>query len=341
MNRPKLALALIALSTLVVWMWATSTAQAQDQSILIEGQVTNGTTDGDGAGGLTVLLHQESTTIHNHLETSTDADGRFRLEGIVFDPTVAYGVSVRYQGGLYGIDLDLSAGSPSPVSLTVYEATSGDEMLSMPSASVLFAHADKSTQMVSVLEIIRIANNSDRAYVPGPQPMDLLRFGLPPDAQGLQVDTHLPGADFIQVDRGFALIASVPPGDHEVMFTYQFPYSGTEVVFSKSFNYGAEHLRVLVPDGVLTLSSELLGAPESADIGGRSYQLIQASDLPRGARISLELHGLPQPSLTESLDRRLEGIHFEYAAPVGLGLLMVLLIAYAFKRRSNERRTGA
>ena len=332
-------LGLLCLIILVGWLGNSGIADAQEQPIVIEGQVTNGTPDGGGVEGLTVVLHLENETGHDHLEATADAGGGFRFDGVAFDPTVAYGVSVSYQGALYGRDVDLSGGSPAPLSLTLYDSSTDDAALSVASASVLFARADESAGEVVALEIVRVANGSDYTYVPGQGPMNLLRFGLPPGARGLQVDTQLPGADFVQVDLGFGFLAGIPPGEHEVMFTYRFPYSGAEQVFNKSFLYGAESLRVLAPEEVLKLSSDQMDGPKTIIIGERPYQLLEAGGLERGARISVALGRLPQPSMADSWRRRLDRVHFEYAAPIGLGLFMVGLIAFALARRSNRRGT--
>ena len=341
MNSLRPMVGLLVLIGMSLWLWSSPILLAQGRSVVVEGQVTNATPGGGSISGLTVVLHQESNTVHNDLDTTTDEQGRFRFDGIEYDPTIAYGVSIRYQGALYGIDLDLSTESPPPVTMTVYESVNSEDVLSASTASVLFAQADQSTQTISALEIVRIVNNTDRTYVPGPEPMNLMRFGLPPGAQGLQVDTRLAGADFVQVDRGFALLASVPPGEHEVMYAYQFPYSGKEVSFTKSFLYGVGNLRVLAPDEVMSLSSDQLGGPEAITIGERQYQLIQATDLPRGSSISLELKGLTQSSLSDSLSRRFRSVRFEYVAPVGLGGFMAILLGYALWRRSGQRRRAA
>jgi hypothetical protein len=288
-----------------------------------------------------VVFHQGSAALHDDLETTTDEEGRFRFDGIDLDPTLTYGVTVTYQGALYGIDLDLSARSRPPVSLVVYDAVDTEDVLSASSASILFADVDQSTRTVSALEIVTIVNSSDHTYVPGSEPMKLLRFGLPANSKRLIVDTKLPGADFVQVDRGFALLASVPPGEHEVMYAYEFPYSGTEVGFTKKYNYGAGQLRVLAPHGELKLSGGQLGAAQTVTIGERSYQLIEAVDLPRGTLISLELEELPQPSLIDRLGHRLDRVRFEYVGPVGLGLVMTSLIGFAVWRRAGGRRRGA
>ena len=337
MGRPWLALALAITFAAASASALSSSAFAQQTPITVEGRVTNGTSGGGVASGLTVISHEESATRHEDREAITDSAGRFRFDGVEYDASLAYGLSVTYQGALYGVDVDLSAGSPPPVEIVVYEATSDDDALSAVSASVLYASADESTRLVAVLEIIQLVNGSDRTYVPGTQPMDLVRFGLPPGAGGLRVDTRLPGADFVQVDRGFALIANIPPGEHEILYTYEFPYSGRAFEYGKSFNYGADRLRVLAPVDVLRITSGRLGASKTTLIGQRAYHLLEATGIERGASIDLLLEDLPQPGLAGRVRQQLDGVRFELAAPVALGVLMAGVIGYALWRRSRER----
>lgn len=325
---------LVALTALAVWVWSASVVEAQEQQLVVEGQVVNGTLGVSNVAGLVVVLHEDTLTAHTDVETITDDAGNFRFDGVVLDPMASYGVSVNYQGALYGMDVDSSTGSL--VSLRIYDATESEDIITVSSSSVLFAAANKSTQTISALEIIKIVNGSDRTYVPGPEPMNLLRFGLPPGARGLQVDTALFGADYAQVDRGFALLASVPPGEHEVMFAYEFPYSGDETTFTKSFRYGAANLRILAPVGELIISGDQVGALDTVIIGGRSYQLIEATSLPKGEEISLTLEGLPERSLIEGLSQQIKTVRFEYTVPVIFGLLMLAIIGYVLMKRAKE-----
>ena len=344
-SRWLLATGLLAWCAFAGWPWAAPTAQAQAPPITVEGQIANGTAGADDIEGLTVVFHQHLGAVQDDLEAVSDAEGRFLFEGISFDPEIAYGVSVTYIGVLYGVDLDLSGGSPPFVLLTVYEPADSPEILSVSSASVLFLEPEEPGRGVSTLEITRIVNSSDRSFVPGTQPMDLLRFGLPPGAQDLQVETALPEADYVQVDRGFAILSSVPPGEHEVMFTYRFPYTGTGATFTKSLPFGAESLRALAPLGVVELSSAELGNPRRTTVGETSYQLLEASGLPRGATVTLTLGGLPESLTVTGTSVDLEGpprgIRFEYMGPVALGLVMVAVITFALTRRYVRKREGA
>ena len=318
---------------------AADLARAQEAAAerrAVEGVIVNGTDGGEIAGAHAVTLHRVGADGGGDLSAESDPDGAFRFE-FDYDPDLAYGVSVRYEGAVYGTDLDLSDGSPDPVSLTVYESTSDDAIISARSASILLAAADPSDRTVAALEIIRLVNGSDTAYVPGEGVMELLRFGLPPGASELTLDTRLIGADFIQVDRGFALLASVPPGEYDVMFSYRFPYESDEITLSKTYRYGADSLRALAAEEVLSIESDELGEPKSERIGERQYRILEAEGFTRGAAVSIRLSGLPTPDAAQRVGAGLDGIRFEYAAPAALALLMAALLAYGAIWRSGAR----
>ncbi|MXY21295.1 MAG: hypothetical protein F4Y49_08175 [Dehalococcoidia bacterium] len=316
--------------------------EAQLEYRTVEGVVVSGTAGDSDMFGQVVTLHRVTAAGFDDITTITDDTGAFRFENIKYDPSTRYGVSVRYQDAIYGTDLEMSTGSPPPVRLTVYEATHDDSIVSASSASLLLASAEASDRTLAALEIITLVNHSDMAYVPGTGVMELLRFGLPPEATELSLDTRLIGADFIQVDRGFALLASVPPGEHEIMFSYRFPYPGETFTLDKSYRYGAESLRILAPEEVVSISVEGLGKPERVMIGERQYRVLEAEGLSRGESLSLELDGLPTPGVTDRVGNSLSGIRFQFAAPVALGVLMVALLAYgAIWKTKGQRREAA
>ena len=328
------ALALL-LGLALVFALGTS-AEAQSAPATVSGRVVNATPGGNGGAvaGAAVTLHMQTLETQDSVRTITDAQGKFRFEGIAVDPGVTYAVSVRYQDALYGEQVSLRDGDPPPLTIRVYDAAYDMDAIRVGASSLLFAGADRATQTIAALEIVKVVNDSDHTFVPGNQgPMSLLRFGLPPGADGLQVDTRLLGADIVQVDRGFAVLGSVPPGTHDIMFTYRFPYEGGETEFSKSFPFGADSLRVLSPDEVLRLSHADFGAPEPVSIGERAYQLIETADVPRGERVSLRLSGLPSATLGDRIGGALSSARYEYAAPVALAAFLAALIPFAIWRR--------
>ncbi len=332
----RLAAFLFVAASILGSAWSARPALAQEASVTrtVEGQVVNGTAGAPDASGVTVLLHEEGPGRHEHREATTDANGRFRFDGVEFLPDTVYGVSITYGEALYGIDLDLSA-EPEPVAITIYEPVFDDSFLQVPTASVLFARVDKASQTIWALEIVSITNDTDMAYVPGPEPMQILRFGLPPGARGLTVDTRLLQPSTIQVEQGFGLVVSVPPGEHEVLYAYSFPYTGSEVEFSRSFRYGADRLRVLVPREVAGLAGGALGLPETVLIGERDYHVLDVTDIERGGPVSVRLVGLPTRSRLDSAQQRVEELPWEFAAPALLAGLLGAVVVLAVWRRGH------
>ncbi len=339
----KFAIFIVAVFLAVSFSGHETQAQphAQSTTRAVSGIVLNATKDGASESGQPITLHRVGNAILDDLTATTDASGRFRFE-FDYDSALEYGVSVRYQNTVYGTDIDLSAGSPAPVTLTVYESSSDDSIVSAGAVSLLLASVDETAQTVAALEIVELVNGSNLAYVPGSGVMELLRFGLPPGATDLNLDTGLIGADFVQVDRGFALLASVPPGEHEIMFSYKFPYDTQKFSLSKSYRYGAETARILTPEEVMEISGEALGAPESVIIGERPYWVIEMNGLAREESIVLDLDKLPTATLVDKIGNRFSGIEFQFAAPVALGLLMTSLLVYgSIRRRDSKRRRTA
>ena len=315
-------------------------AVAQPRNLTVEGHLTNGSEfRANNVTGITVIFHMENNTVHKHLESTTNSLGRFYFRDIFFDPDLTYGVSVNYQGALYGKDLDLSQDSPQPINITIYESTTNDDVIDVTLSSTLFADVDTKDMMITALEIINIINRSDHTYVTGEEPMNLLRFGLPYESIDLQVDTALLGSGYIQVDRGFALVASVPPGEYEVMYTYKFPFSDDQIELNKVMRYGAESMRVLIPKALGHLYSRDMDPVSSIAIGDATYNVIKGRNIPRGSKLVFSLGNLPEPSMEDVINNRIDKIRFEFVAPFGLLILMVCVLFVTMIKKYNKRRS--
>ena len=87
----------------------------------VSGTIVNGTANSLPAFGLTVTLHRQTANTYEESTTTTDTKGSFRFENIPLDPEALYGVTVRYQGVVYGTDIDLRPESIPPVTVNIYE----------------------------------------------------------------------------------------------------------------------------------------------------------------------------------------------------------------------------
>ncbi len=300
-----------------------SQAVAQENTISVSGLVTNMSKNGDSLNGLSVILHENSEDIFGETEYQLSEDGKFLFENLVFDPNTQYGVSVIYKGALYGLNLDLSQGSPSPIEIQIFETIRSDELLKASLSSILINAIDVETKSISVLEIIKIVNDSDLTYVPGPAPMQILRFGLPEGAYNLMVDSSLIAPDIFQVDRGFGLSATLPPGEYDIFFSYDVPYKSNVYELRKTLRYGADTLRVVSGIEVINFADTSHGSFEVTMIGERLYNVLEASNLARNDDLSLTLIDLPTPSIKQRFSYAFRSIRWELAIPAGLGIIMV------------------
>jgi hypothetical protein len=217
----------------------------------------------------------------------------------------------------------------------VYNVAQDQDMVFVSDASFLLAQVDQLNRGLWGLEIVKLQNRGNATYAPGSDPMSLIRFGLPTGSTKLQVATSLYGSEVIQVDRGFALDASVPPGNHDVMYSYHFSYRENKVEIEKLFPYGAESVRVLVPYGIAQIQSLELDGPRIIDVGGKPYLLMEGHNIGRGERVSIVFLDLPEPSTGQLIQLRLSGIRFEYVALACLVLLMGTIVTFALLRREK------
>ena len=131
------------------------------EPITVSGKVTNMSQNGDPLDGLSVVLHENSADILGETEYKLSENNEFIFENIIYEPNKQYGVSIIFKGALYGLNLDLSLGSISDLEIEVFEPIRSDELLKASLVSILINSVNVETKSISVLEIIKLVNDSD------------------------------------------------------------------------------------------------------------------------------------------------------------------------------------
>tara|TARA_Y100000590_G_scaffold306078_1_gene345305 strand:- start:7371 stop:8531 length:1161 start_codon:yes stop_codon:yes gene_type:complete len=309
----------------IILLFHGATAFAADP-ITVSGKVTNMSQNGDPLEGLSVVLHENSIDIFDETEYTLSENNEFIFENIIYDPNKQYGVSIIFKGALYGLNLDLSLGSIVNLEIKVFEPIRSDELLKASLVSILINGVNSETKSISVLEIIKLVNDSDQTYVPGPSPMQLLRFSLPEGAYNLMIDSSLVTAEIFQVDKGFGLSASLPPGEHDIFFSYEIPYDSTTYQISKNLRYGAELLRVVSAVDLVGLGDTSHGVFEETLIGERNYNVLEVANITKGESLLVNLENLPLPSTSQRFSTAFKSIRWELAVPVALGIIVIFCV---------------
>jgi hypothetical protein len=316
-------------------------AQSPD-TISVTGTVVSGTQGVDAPAGVTVLLHRFGAgagSIETY-EQTTDADGAFRFDDV---PAVAEGDSIALAVD-YGETRYTEVLPPSrmsePTTLTVYEFTRDVGVVTTTEQSIIVAGIDSATRRMAAVQLFTLENRSDTTLVPdlSAPPMigqfSFLRFSLPAAATDLDVSTNLVGGEVIPVGTGFAITAPVPPGRHQVSFTFTVPYEGNEIGWRDNTLQGAESLQLLIPTEFGNIGVAGLTPGDGFSVGEVTYRVWSTENLAPGAGVSITLSGLPQPTWIDRVGNPLSEARFWFGAlPIMVALALVGLLVWGIWRR--------
>ena len=311
-------------------------------SAALSGTLVNGTAGGDTPGGVTVLLHtfDAATGAVDTYETTTDAGGAFRFDDAPAPDAGGSAAVVAIYGGTRYSRTVAAADFTAPITLTVYEATQDVSVVFTTEQSIIIAGVDRADRRIAALQLLTLENRSDTTLVPdlSAPPMlgqfSFLRFSLPAEAAGLDVSTDLVGGEVIPVGTGFAITAPVPPGRHQVSFTYTAPYAKDTLAWRDNTLQGAESLRLLIPAEIGNIGVGGLPAAETLTLGDISYRVWRAAGIQPGAGVNITLSGLPEPSWATRLGNPLREVRFWYGAlPALVAVALAGLLAWGIIRR--------
>ena len=314
-------------------------AHAQSTSDL-KGRIVNGTAGAPTPNEFEVTLRYRDAEREVVVRSTGAVNGAFAFTGLPPALGDGYRIETMHQGIAYATDVDDSSAS-EPVQLTVYETTGDISALAIADSTMILAQGGEDLRVLGILAVVQLENSSDRTFVAVPGeggPMNLLRFSLPPRADELDVQTFLEGGHLLRVDRGFALTTPIPPGVHDILFTYNAPYDEDTWTFDKGFPLGASVFRVMVADGLGSAQSERMLDLLPVQVGSTRYSVLEARELAPRERLLLELTGLPQPPWWARLRTWVAANLFQRGvAPGILALVLVLVLAFAVARGMRNR----
>ncbi len=315
------------------------------EAVTISGRAVNGTQDGKPPANHPIALHTIDRTTGRVAtrEAATDALGRFRFAAPVLPDGGSYVLVMDFDGMRYNRLLEEGDGLAA-VEFMVYETTQDIAVAQVNRQTMIIADVDPARRELRALEVVSVRNSSDRTLLPeltdiaNPAEISFLRFSLPPNASELDVRSSLPGGDIIPVGAGFAVTAPVPPGDHQISYTYQFPYQADRVAFNQRLLQGAGVYRVLAPAQLSEIRVEPLQPQPRIDVEGTTYLVWEEQDIPPRRGVTLTLSRLPQPGLlTRSGQFIAAGQTWQKAIPAMLGLGLALVLVYAWFRGPRSR----
>src|SRR5436309_4653654 len=281
----------------ITFIFFSSPAHAASSGRIF-GRLLDGTHKNAPVAGQSVTLQMaQGNTATDLASATTDAHGSYTFANLSTDKTSSYALYTHYQGAQYNTDLiTLNSKAVQQVNLTVYQATTSTANMAVVRATILLHKPDAQKGIISVSELVIFRNLDLRTYVGSLDAShgkpNALRFSLPHTARNVSLGKGFDGYKAIQVDRGFATDAAVPPGDSQFAFTFDVPYTTSSYDFDYSVVYPTVQLALLIPPEIHATSDTLTGqGPVTAN--QKTYSLLQANALLANKQVHVQLEGLP------------------------------------------------
>lgn len=283
-------------------LFAVGAAEVSAQGAgVVQGQVINQSVDGGEpvAGTPVALQVYKGMSLEGIEDAVTDAEGRFRFEGLETGEDYVYQVTARYGGVSYfseflvfGEDEVLSA------TLSVYEPTHEGEGIHVERAHMIVT---VNPRRLRVGHLYVFSNPGRGTYIGASEGMTAtLRFSVPAYAEDLEIQDGTLGGRYIKTDEGFVDTAPVPPGvgSTQVLFSYSVPFAAPERVISVTTHYSVTALNVLVSDPAVKVESPILESQGLRSFQGQEWLSLVGGGLSPGETITMSLSNLPLQART-------------------------------------------
>ena len=282
------------LALLITWLAAaavsaqTPHADVQAGPGTIEGQLVHPSRP-EAVGDVVVVLYAISADGSPGVRSTTsDAEGRFRFEGIASDPHTVYLVGARASDIPFGSRVSFAPGETvAKVEIELAETTDDTRAASVGKALLRF---ERGCTDLHVDHVQTLRNESEAViYVPREQRgarAPLLEIALPGNAREFAIEPGDQGVEII--DQRARYWGPLYPGTQEVEFEYVIPVA-PELALEIGFPNGASEVEVLTPPAGMELRGAALGRAAQIERDGRALLVRKAGALRPGATLVLTL----------------------------------------------------
>ena len=306
----------------------------------LSGQIVNGTSPlFDTTYEIKLMATQNSSSELIDIEI-INTNKNFDFKKVIIDEAFPYFLIVNHQEiptMLFVVEID----NPENINITVYDRVFTPKDIEVIDYSIMVPHISPDSDIISVLGLISFTNNSNSTYFadltdPNTSGLNLLRFSLPENFENLSVDSDLPPGNVMQIPTGFALSNPVPPGEHQILYSYSMPRNTGSIKYNIRLPFGSKKFKILVPENS-KLSTDYNLLKDSTLVDDKKYELLQGQDIKKGEVVVIDLINISKPGALKKITYFIEknSIPFFVGSITGLVLLFVLIFSFL---RSNFRK---
>lgn len=330
--------------SLVLILGTSHTSYAQEPIFIpISGFVENQSSHANESDDLSVVLNVfELGENIDTLTTNTSTDGSFYFDGVPGGIGFGYIITVEHDGVTYKYESDYPIKTDSVVIQIYNSSNTNFQNISIISHTLVITAADPSIEQIQTIGLVELENVGSLTFMPNmteASKMEFLRFSLPEDVIDLDVQSSLRGGQILQVGLGFAITTPIPPGKHELAYTFTSPYIDGTFQFQQSLPIGVDSFKILIPKSIGLVTADGLTTMKDITLGEKEYNGKEISNLPAGTKVDVLFYNLPEPSLLQKVQNGLKsGSLSKWLAPTVMATILALFfLSVVYQLRRNKK----
>jgi hypothetical protein len=286
----------IAVTFLCASVCLANNADVNTGGLVLSVEVTNGTTNGHAVSGdsTTLTIYEHNKPV-DRLEGKVGADGKAVFENIQGGEHIVAFAQVFHEGMSFGSNaVVLKAGQKhANAQIQVFDVSYDASVLSAKTHHIILKRQDGS---VLFTEYIQLINPSDTAI--GSKEKDsagrpmVLTIPLPKGFQNFTSSSYLEPQALGFTEEGFYDTMGVPPGSHEIIFSYSIEIKSGTMDVIKKISLPTSHFVLYSQLGEKKIKGLSDAAGEMALSDGTPSEYFVLSDLPAGKEIKFKIAGL-------------------------------------------------
>ena len=308
---------------------------ADDITISISGSIENKTKNSDSSKEYLIKLFKliNNSEEINEISSTKTVKSKFSFPKITIDETEKLFLVTENDG--LSVITELQPNKKwDDLNIEIYDRGTNLDYIKITEYSLMIPQTNSMDGKMSVLGLITLENSGDKTFQadlskPDLSGFDLLRFSLPEGFSDLNVDSDLPPGNVMEIPTGFALSNPVPPGIHQIIFSYSSLTINSKFSFNLKLPFGADKVRILMnaPEGII--KGEGLKSLEKIKIDENFYTISEGTDYDRGSNIELELSSFAESKNISSIFTFFETNLYKIILIFFISLTLLLLIIYS------------
>ncbi len=308
---------------------------ADEKTITISGHVQNKTKNHDSSKEYLIKLFKIKNNSEEIIEISNTKTNKnkFSFSNLTITETEEHFLITENEGLSVITELN-SQQQWNNLKIEVYDKGTNLEDIKVSEYSLMIPQNSLINGEVSVLVLITLENLGDKTFEtdlskPNLSGFDLLRFSLPEGYSNLNVDSDLPPGNIMEIPTGFALSNPIPPGIHQIIFSYSHQLTNSKFSFELKLPFGADKVRILMnsPNGII--KGEGLEELEKVKIDQDFYTISEGTNYERNSSIKLELSSFSEAETFRSIFTFFESNLYKIIIIIAISFILLLLIIYS------------